>query len=161
MIAALLAALVIAPPAELPHDPGWQVRTAWIPVLSCPRCVLADAWAATVPYLDKPNDFPQKTMAKLGPADVIVQVNRSWQPSMPPSMFKRHPLRILRKEIHASFEGNPTHGRASLWGTSTWRNGSFVTVYVFFGSPNPAPPVIARAQRELDRTRFAPWSIKR
>jgi hypothetical protein len=160
MIASLLTLLVIAPAAALPHDPGWHVGSARIPNGSCPRCVQVDSWSATVPYRDKPNDFPQRTMARLGRNDVIIQISRSWQPSMPRSLLKRHPLRIAEKEIHPNFEGNTTHGRVSLWATSTWRNGSFVTVYVFFGSPRPTSTVVARAQHELDNTRFATWSIK-
>ena len=58
------------------------------------------------------------------------------------------------------FEGNPTHGRVSEWITSTWRNGSLVQVYVFFGSPVPTASTVARAQRELRGTRFATWTIR-
>lgn len=59
-----------------------------------------------------------------------------------------------------SFEGNTTRGRVSLWARTTWRNGSFVQVYVFFGSPRPSGAAIERAQLELDATRFPQWSIR-
>ena len=160
MIAALLAALVIAPPALLPHGSGWHVGSAIVRSHSCPRCVEKFSRASTVRYLDAPNDFPQKTMETLGPDDVILQVTRSWEPSPPKWVFERHPLRIVRSQIHPNFEGNPTHGRVSEWITSTWRNGSLVQVYVFFGAPNPSPATVARTQRELDGTRFATWTIR-
>ena len=160
MVAVLLAALVIAPPALLPGGSGWHVSTANIRSDFCPRCVQKFSRASTVRYLDAPNDFPQKTMATLRRGDVILQVTRSWQPSPPKWEFKRHPLQILRSQIHAGFEGNTTHGRVSEWLGSTWRNGSHVAVYVFFGSPLPTASTVARAQRELDGTQFAPWTIR-
>src|ERR1700712_1894100 len=129
MLAALLAALVIAPPALLPHGSGWNVGTTTIRSDSCSRCIQKFSRASTVRYLDAPNDFPQKTMAGRGPDDVILQVTRSWEPSPPQWEFERHPLRIVRSQIHAGFEGNTTHGRVSQWIGSTWRSGSLVQVY--------------------------------
>ncbi len=108
-----------------------------------------------------PNDFPHRTMARLAADDLIVQVLRSWEPSPPRWVFKKRPLRIRRPQIHASFEGNTTHGRVSLWSGATWRNGSFVQVYVFFGSPSPSATAIARAQRELNGTSFPRWVMRR
>lgn len=99
-------------------------------------------------------------MAALGPRDAIIVVLRSWQPSRPAWMSQRHPLRIVSSQIHAGFEGNTTGGRVSLWSAYTWRNGSAVQVYVYFGAPRPARAAIARAQRELDATRFPRWSIR-
>ena len=160
MLVPLLAALVIAPPALLPHGPGWHVGTANVRSGSCVRCVQQFSRASTVTYLDAPNDFPQKTMGTLEADDVILQVTRSWEPSPPKWEFERHPLRIVRSQIHANFEGNTTHGRVSEWLTSTWRNGSLVGVYVFFGSPVPSASTVARAQRELRGTRFATWTIR-
>jgi hypothetical protein len=160
MLAPVLAALVIAPPALLPAGPGWHVASASIRSHSCPRCIQKFSHASTVRYLDGPNDFPQKTMPTLGPDDVILQVTRSWEPSPPKWEFERHPLRIVRAQIHVGFEGNPTHGRVSEWITSTWRAGSLVAVYLFFGSPLPSASTVARAQRELTGARFAPWTIR-
>ncbi len=159
--ASLLAvAASIAPPVALPRLPGWHLGTARISSAGCRRCVQVDSWAATVAYRDAPNDFPQRTMARLGASDVIIQLIRSWEPTPPSWTFTRRPLRIRRSLIHANFEGNTTHGRVSLWASSTWRNGSFVQVYVFFGSASPSNAVIERAQRELDRTSFPEWIIR-
>ncbi len=99
-------------------------------------------------------------MATLGPDDVILEITRSWEPAPPKWEFERHPLRIVRSQIHAGFEGNPTHGRVSEWITSTWRNGSLVQVYAFFGAPVPMAATVARTQRELDGTQFATWTIR-
>ena len=151
----------VAPPAALPRLPGWHVGTARVASRSCPRCVQVDSWGSTVRYRDAPNDFPHKTMAALRADDVIVQLIRSWEPSPPRWELTRRPLLIRRAGIHAGFEGNTTHGRVSLWGSSTWRKGSFVQAYVFFGSPHPRTAAVARAQRELDRTLFPQWTIRR
>jgi hypothetical protein len=148
-----------APPAILQRQGGWQTGSARLDTSGCGACVQTASWASTVPYRDGPNDFPQQTMAFLGAHDLIVQVSRSWQPSPPRWTLQRHPLRIERSQIQSGFEGNPSHGRVSRWSGTTWRNGSFVTVYVFFGSPTPDATAVARAQRELDTTQFRSWSI--
>jgi hypothetical protein len=162
-VTAALASLAVsaAAPAALPQLPGWQIGSARITIESCPRCVQVDSWGATVRYRDAPNDFPQKTMQTLRSGDMIVQVIRSWEPSPPRWEFTKRPLQIGRSAIHANFEGNTTHGRVSLWSSATWRNGSFVQVYVFFGAPTPSTAVVARAQHELDKTRFPAWRIRR
>jgi hypothetical protein len=144
--------------AQLPQESGWNGGSTRIYNKSCPRCVQFDSWAATVPYRDAANDFPQKTMAILGPQDLIVLVSRAWQPAEPAWALERHPLRIAPSQVHANFEGNTTHGRVSVWLGTTWRRGSSVSVYVYFGSSQPSAQAIARAQHELDRTTFAPWS---
>jgi hypothetical protein len=148
-----------APPAILQREGGWHTGSARLDATGCGACVQTDSWASTVPYRDAPNDFPHLTMAMLGHNDLIIQVSRSWQPSAPRWMLERHPLRIERSQIRSNFEGNTTHGRVSVWETASWRNGSFLTVYVYFGSPIPGATAIARAQRELDTTRYQTWSI--
>ena len=150
-----------APPAGVPHQRGWYVGEARVATPGCVRCVQIASWASTIPYLGKPGDFPQRTMTALGPKGAIVFVSRSWQPSRPLWMLQRHPLRIVRTLIHAGFEGNPTHDRVSEWLASSWRAGSFVSVYVFFGSPTPLARDIARAERELAGTTFPTWSLGR
>ena len=158
--AAYIGSIAVAPPAVLPHTAGWHTGSARISNESCRRCIQVDSWAATVAYRDAANDFPHRTMAALGPADVIIQITRSWEPAAPRWEYTKRPLRIRRAQIHPNFEGNTTHGRVSLWIDSTWRNGSLVQVYVFFGSPNPRAKLVARAQQELDRTRFPTWIIR-
>lgn len=160
MIAALVSALVLAPAAVLPHTGGWNGGAARIQSVGCSRCVQVDSWAATVRYRDAPNDVPWKTAATLGPRDVTILLLRSWQPSRPSWMSQRHRLQILRSRIHSNFEGNPQQGHISMWGAYTWRNGSAVQVYVYFGSPRPSRAVVLRAQRELDAARFPQWSIR-
>ena len=150
-----------ARPAALSHEPGWYVGAARVPTPGCRGCVQTASWASTVPYLDRPNDFPQRTMFALGPHDVIVNVTRSWGPSEPRWALTRRPLHINPEGIHAGFEGNPTRGRVSVWLTSTWRNGSAVSVYIYFGAPHPNRLDVKRAQRELDTTRFPAWSTER
>ncbi|HZP73447.1 MAG TPA: hypothetical protein VFA97_08735 [Gaiellaceae bacterium] len=160
MIATLVSAALLAPAALLPHTGGWNGGTARIAITRCPGCVQVDSWAATVRYRDAPNDVPWKTAKTLGPRDVAILLIRSWQPSRPAWMMQRHRLHIARSQIHSNFEGNADQGHVSMWSGYTWRNGSAVQVYVYFGSPRPATAAVRRAQRELDATRFPPWSIR-
>lgn len=158
LIASLAALVLAVAPAALPDRPGWHVGGARVATPGCARCVQTASWASTIRYRDKPGDFPQRTIAALPRAGIIVWVTRSRQPSPPAWMLRRHPLGIVRARIHSNFEGNPTNGRVSEWVASTWRAGSFVSVYVFFGSAIPSPPVVARAQAELGAMRLPTWS---
>ena len=157
---AMLIALVLAPPASLPARQGWHVDRARLKDAGCAGCLQTWSRASTVPYRDAPNDLPHRTMAALPRRGIIILVSRSWEPSPPGWMHRRRPLRIVSAAITASFEGNTTNGRVSRWQASTWRAGSFVTVYVLFGSPVPAPATVARAQAELDGTTFDPWIVR-
>jgi hypothetical protein len=149
-------------PAEMPHQAGWYVGASRVATPGCKDCVQLASWASTVPYLDQPGDFPQHTMVTLGRDDVIVWMTRSWQPVTTALrwMLKRHSLRIVPGIIRAGFEGNPAPSRVSEWGSATWRSGSFVSVYVFFGSPKPTVATIGRAQSEITRARFPPWHLR-
>jgi hypothetical protein len=160
MVAAVVAAVLVAPAAVFPHAAGWNGGAAPIPTSGCTGCVQVDSWAATVPYRDAPNEVPWKTAAALGRDDVAILLIRSWQPSRPWWMSERHSLRIRRPQIHSNFEGNVQQGNVSMWGGYTWRNGSAVQVYVYFGSPRPDRAAVRRAQRELDVTRFPRWTIR-
>jgi hypothetical protein len=158
MPAILLALAFVAPPATLPHGPGWHAGGARVPTPGCARCLQTESWASTIPYRDRPIDFPQRTITALSARGIVVHVTRSWQPSPPSWMLRRNPLRIVRSAIRGNFEGNPTNGRVSQWLATTWRAGSFVTVYVFFGAPRPSAVLVRRAQAELDGLRLADWS---
>jgi hypothetical protein len=148
-------------PAQLPNLPGWHVGSARLADAGCARCVQTESWASTVPYRDAPNQLPPwKTLAALRRAGLIVHVTRAWQPAESAWAVRRHPLHISRAEIHANFEGNTSPDRVSLWNASTWRNGSYVTVWVFFGSPRPGLELIARAQKEIDRVKLPTWHIR-
>ena len=148
-------------PAEMPRADGWHVGSARVATPGCAHCVQTASWASTIPYRDKPNDFPVRTMHALGPHDAILQVIRAWEPSPPAWALKRHPLRIAAPAIHSGFEGNPTRGRVAEWGADSWRGGSTVEVYAFFGSPHPSKLDIARVQRELALTKFPLWRIRK
>jgi hypothetical protein len=160
VVAAVVSAFVLAPAALLPHTGAWNGGTARIATAGCTRCVQVDSWAATVRYRDAPNTVPWKTAAALGPRDVAILLIRAWQPSRPSWMGERHPLRILRSHVHSNFEGNTQQGHVSMWSAYTWRNGSAVQVYVYFGSPRPSRVAVLKAQHELDATRFPEWSIR-
>jgi hypothetical protein len=151
---------VTAPPARLPAAGGWRVGSTRVSSAGCAGCVQTESWAATVAYRDAPGQLPpHRTMAALTSGGVIVHVTRSWEPSPPAWVHESHPLGITRRAVTASFEGNTTRGRVSLWTGATWRAGSFVSVWVLFGRPAPSAAQIRAAQTELDRTVFAAWRI--
>jgi hypothetical protein len=158
--ALVIAGVSIAPPARLPPGSTWRVGSARLPAAGCARCVQTESWASTAPYADPPNQLPPwRTLARLGPHGILVHVTRSWEPSPPAWVYRKRALTIVRSAIHANFEGN-ADARVSLWSTSTWRAGSYVTVWVFFGAPHPTVADVARAQAELDRTRFPTWHVR-
>ncbi len=159
-LAALLAGGA-APPAVLPGGAGWHVGVARIAAAGCPRCVQTASWASSVPYADPPNQLPPwRTLAALPRHGSLVHVTRAWEPSPPRWIYRTRPLRIVRAAVHSNFEGN-AGARVSVWSASTWRAGSYVTVWVFFGTPAPPASNVARAQAELDRTSFPPWHLRR
>lgn len=157
MATIVLALAFAAPPAQLPRTVGWHVGAARVATPGCARCVQTASWASTIPYRDRPIDFPQRTITVLPARGIVIWLMRSWQPAPPAWMLRRYPLRIRRSAIRENFEGNPTNGRVSQWLASTWRGGSFVTVYAFFGSPTPSAAAVRHAQAELDGMRLAPW----
>jgi hypothetical protein len=148
---------MVAPPAHLPPSPGWHVGAAHVSTPGCSRCLQTESWASTIAYRDRPVDFPQRTITVLPSRGIVIHVTRAWQPAPPAWMLRRNPLRIVRSAIRPNFEGNPTNGRVSQWLGTTWRAGSYVTVYVFFGTPRPSAALVARAQAELDGVRLAAW----
>src|SRR5512146_892467 len=150
---------VTAPPARLPPS-GWHVGSTRVARAGCRGCVQTESWASTIPYRDPANQLPpHRTMADMGRGDLVVHVTRSWEPSPPAWMFRRHALRITRSAVTASFEGNTTGGRVSRWTATTWRSRSYVSVWVLFGRPTPTAAEIRSAQSELDHTLPAPWRI--
>jgi len=163
MVATLLVALVlVAPPAWFPQNAGWQLGSARLEAAGCSRCVQTESWASTVRYADPPNQLPpHRTMAKLRRDGIIIHVTRSWEPAAPRWVRQRHPLRIRQAAIHANFEGNTTGGRVSLWQGATWRSGSYMSVFVFFGAPVPSAATVARAQAELDAVQLPAWHLGR
>lgn len=158
---AVLLAGVAAPPARLPAGAGWHVGAARLAAAGCPRCVQTESWASSVPYADPPNQLPPwRTLAALPRDGVLVHVTRAWEPSPPRWIHRRRALRIDRSAIHANFEGN-AGGRVALWSSSTWRAGSYVSAWVFFGRPVPTTAQVGHAQGELDGTSFPAWHIPR
>lgn len=162
-ILSLIGAVLVAgstPPARLAVAPGWHVGSARLPAApGCGRCIQTESWASSRRYADPPNQLPPwHTLASLPRHGIVMHVTRAWEPSPPRWIYRRRPLTIVRSEIHANFEGN-AGARISLWSTSTWRAGSYVTVWVFFGAPVPGRADVARAQAELARTRFPAWHV--
>ena len=159
-IVVALLAMSATPPARLSAGSGWHPGSARLPDAGCARCIQTESWASSVRYADPANQLPPwHTLAVLPRHGIVVHVTRAWEPSPPRWIYRKRPLKIVRSEIHANFEGN-ADGRVSLWSTSTWRAGSYVTAWVFFGAPSPASADVARAQSELDRTRFAGWHVR-
>jgi hypothetical protein len=150
---------VIAPPARL-RSRGWHTGATRVPGAGCGGCVQTESWASTIPNRDAADQLPpHRTMAALPRGGVIVHVTRSWEPSPPAWVHQVRPLRIARRSVTGSFEGNTTGGRVSRWTGATWRAGSYVSVWVLFGRPSPTAAQIRIAQAELAGAVFAPWRI--
>jgi hypothetical protein len=151
---------LVAPPARLPAGSGWLTSATRIINPGCTGCIQTESWASTVPYRDPPNQLPpHRTMSAMRAHDILVHVTRGWEPSAPPWTLRRNSLTIRRSHITSNFEGNTTRGRVSLWSGTSWRGGSYVSVWVVFGAPVPGVAEITRAQYQLDRAVFAPWHI--
>jgi hypothetical protein len=149
---------VTAPPARLPAA-GWHSGSTRVLNPGCKGCVQTESWASTIAYRDPADQLPpHRTMAALPKDGVIVHVTRSWEPSPPAWVHQTRPLRIARSAV-GSFEGNTTRGRVSRWLGTTWRAGTFVSVWVLFGRPTPTAAQIRKAQNELDHAVLAPWRI--
>src|SRR4051812_31562215 len=134
---------LIAPPARLPAA-GWHSGSTRVMNPRRKGCVQTESWVSTIAYRDPADQLPpHPTVAALPEDGVIVHVTRSWEPSPPAWVHETHALRIAQSAV-GSFEGNTTHGRVSRWLGTTWRAGSFVTVWVLFGRRTPTAAQIRK-----------------
>lgn len=154
---AIGVSLLNVTPPRFQSAPGWHVGST--PTHSCDvgvtrgRCVMAEAWASTVPYRDCPNCVPpHKTLATLPPDGIIIQLTdaRERPPYGQPGSW---PTRIRASQvISGPGEGTPARiSYAQLVVRSPHDVEHFL--FVWFGRPHPTPQQLARANTELQTVR--------
>ncbi len=139
-------------PARFPARSGWLVGARGGKLYAEGGQTVS--WAATVPYRDPPWQIPpHRTLARLPNDGVIIWVSLSRD-----SAHRTEPvnsLRIRPRLIRSSFEGLPPG--IGLYRASARKTGYGLDLWLFFKTVHPAPTVIARAQKELDRLRLPSW----
>ena len=153
---AIAVSLLHVTPPRFQSGPGWHVgstRTHSCAGATSGRCVMAEAWASTVPYRDCPDCVPpHKTLATLPPDGIIIQLTDarerppygqpgSWPPRIRPSQV-----------ISGPGEGTPARiSHTQLVVRSPHDVEHFL--FVWFGRPHPTPQQLARANEELRTVR--------
>jgi hypothetical protein len=162
---ALLASLHVEPgdfypgqvePATFAAAPGWYTGTSG-PAEVEPEGEQTTSWAATVPYRDPPDQFPpHKTLAVLPPDGIAIVVWLSRSPGSGSELPGGELPFELADAQRGSFEGVPAD-RATYRIGANVRGGVEVTIWIFFGRPDPRDEQLDRAQAELDRLRLPDW----
>lgn len=134
---------------------GWYVGST--PSHSCVgvtrgRCVMAQAWASTVPYRDCSDCVPpHKTLATLPADGIIIQLldSRERPPYGPAGDW---PAQIRASQVSGPGEGTPARiSYAQLVVRGPHNVEHFL--FVWFGRPHPTPQQLARANAELRTVR--------
>jgi hypothetical protein len=156
-VAVAVSLLNVTPP-RFSAAQGWHVGST--PTHSCDvgvtrgRCVMAEAWASTVPYRDCPNCVPpHKTLATLPPDGIIIQLTdaRERPPYGTPGSW---PTQIRASQVtRGPFEGvrRTNLSYAQLVVRSPHNVEHFL--FVWFGRPHPTAQQLVRANAELRTVR--------
>jgi len=160
MLALITAvALAFAPgnPSAVIFDrsPGWHVgATAARRCIGVPagRCTEARSWASTVPFEDCAECLPRKTLAKLAPDGVVIQVTRTLER---PPVARRAPVwpPTVRSSQIGSLEGVPP--RIGVYQRFVRVGDSEITMFVFFGRAHPSAAQLEAANDKLSSSRLA------
>jgi len=112
-----------------------------------------NSWAATVQWRDCPDCLPHRTVARLRPDGIALQLQLSVERA-PPTWMRplAWPPRI--RGVSAPFEGLPP--RIGVYQKIGFVRGHTVSLFAFFGRPHPTPRQLARARAELATVKFPP-----
>jgi hypothetical protein len=154
---AIGVSLLNVSPPRFQSAPGWHVGST--PTHSCDvgvtrgRCVMAEAWASTVPYLDCPNCVPpHKTLATLPPDGIIIQLTDARE-RPPYGQPGRWPTQISASQvISGPGEGTPPQVSYTQLVVRSPHNVEHF-LFVWFGRSHPTPQQLARANAELQTVR--------
>jgi hypothetical protein len=146
-------------PARFAPAAGWHTGS------SGPRPEGAEGdwtttWAATTPYRDAWNAFPQGTLASLSRDGILVWVSlsRFADPAGARAGFpvRPRPYRLDDFDVLTRWEGQVRDlPEYRLW---TRVEGQYdVDLRVYFGRPDPTEDMLAGAQDELDRLTLPDW----
>jgi hypothetical protein len=151
----------VEPPRFAAAD-GWHVGAAGGgPVRTTDY---AEAWAATVPYLNGPRDLPpQRTLETLRADGILIWVGLARDNRYPPtSEFRPHQPRVTVPLRLAEMQGGPGW-EGQIRDISLYRLHGLVPeryhldAWVFFGDREPTAEHKARAQALLDRLDLPDW----
>jgi len=113
-------------------------------------------WAATVTWLDAPFQLPpHRTLARLGPHGVAIEVTAFRDDRSPPSRSRAQPPFRLSSCSWGGFEGAPQYPLCTIEGNRSRQYD--VEIRVFFGAAHATRADRARAQAELFRLRLPAW----
>jgi hypothetical protein len=150
VLATLLLAAAIFTPA-----PGWHTGVGRVHACSGERasCRYVNSWAATVRWRDCPECLPHRTVARLTPDGIALQLQLSRERD-PPNWMRplAWPPRI--HSVSAPFEGLPQ--RIGVYQKIGFVHGYTVSLFAFFGRPQPTPRQLSRARAELATVKFPP-----
>jgi hypothetical protein len=154
---AIAVSLLDVTPPRFQAGHGWHVGST--PTHACDvgvtrgRCVMAEAWASTVPYRDCPNCVPpHKTLATLPANGIIIQLTdaRERPPYGQPGSW---PTQISASQvISGPGEGTPPQVSYTQLVVRSSHNVEHF-LFVWFGRPHPTPQQLARANAELQTVR--------
>jgi hypothetical protein len=153
---AIAVSLLDVTPPRFSSAQGWHVGST--PTHACDlgvtrgRCVMAEAWASTVPYLDCPDCVPpHKTLATLPRDGIVIQLTDARE--RPPYGTRGSwPTQIHASQVINGGEGTPARiSYAQLVVRSPKDVEHFL--FVWFGSPHPSAQQLAHANAELQTVR--------
>lgn len=155
---AIAVSLLSVTPPRFSSAAGWHVGST--PTHSCAgvtqgRCVMAEAWASTVPYLDCPDCVPpHKTLAALPPDGIVIQLTDARE--RPPYGSRGSwPTQIRASQVNVgpgSGEGMPariSYAQLVVRGPQDVEH----FLFIWFGRPHPTAQQLARANTELRTVR--------
>ena len=157
LITVVVLAFVHGSPSAVVFDAslGWHVgATAARPCIGVPasRCSEARSWASTVPFEDCPGCLPHRTLAKLPPGGVVIQVARTVESPLVAKRALVWPPTVRSDQV-AGLEGLPArigvYQRFARVGTTE------LTMFVFFGRAHPTAAQLEAANDELRSSRIA------
>jgi hypothetical protein len=151
-------------PATFVSAPDWYTGTNG-PGEAHPDGEQTRSWASTVPVLDEPFGFAQRTLESIPDHGIVIVVQLSRTSVAPPTApdhnfpVLRPPYRLSQAHVSDSWEGQvrdlPEY--AILSRVPRGQGQYNADIRVFFGRPHPTAEQLERAQAELDRLRLPDW----
>jgi hypothetical protein len=153
-----------APVLDFEPHPGWHVVTTDPSLVDS---LGAQAWASNVPFaegeesvgmINSIDGWPDKTDEALPPDGIILVANYSIDTRNPLPPGRNFPERALPLTIEdrpsTAYEGQPPD--RALAAVNATVNGRYVSVRIVFGTGDPSPELVDKAQEEVGRLMVAP-----